>query len=84
MLLTGKDCNAALDWTIEEAAMDVPAFYAQPPAATPPASVGTIIVAQSDGKAKPPAERDVNAPSARSTRALGFLGGDRCSRWNRE
>ena len=44
---------AALETTTQEAAVDVPAFYAQPPAATPPTSLGAILVAQSDGKGVP-------------------------------
>lgn len=70
---------ATLETTTQEAALDVPAFYAQPPAAPPPASVGTILVAQSDGKGvplvlPPPAERPVRpakgAPAGRKREAI--------------
>lgn len=70
---------AALETTTQEAAVDVPAFYAQPPVATPPASLGSIIVAQSDGKGvplvlPPPAERSVRpgkgAPAGRKREAI--------------
>jgi len=59
--------------------VDVPAFYAQPPAATPPTSLGSIIVAQSDGKGVPlvlprPTERPARpakgAPTGRKREAI--------------
>ena len=43
----------ALETTSSEAAVDVAAFYAQPPDPAAPASVGTILVAQADGKGVP-------------------------------
>jgi hypothetical protein len=43
----------ALETTVAEAAVDVGAFYDQPPAPAPPASAGTILVAQADGKGVP-------------------------------
>lgn len=70
---------AALETTTQEAAVDVPAFYAQPPAAAPPTSLGSIIVAQSDGKGVPlvlpqPAKRLVRpakgAPAGRKREAI--------------
>lgn len=70
---------AALETTTQEAAVDVPAFYTQPPAALPPASLGSILVAQGDGKGVPlvlprPAERPVRpakgAPAGRKREAI--------------
>ena len=43
----------ALETTVAEAAVDVPAYYEQPPAPAAPASTGRILVAQADGKGVP-------------------------------
>ncbi|HEV8388855.1 MAG TPA: ISKra4 family transposase [Dongiaceae bacterium] len=43
----------ALETNVHEDARDVAAFYAQPPAASAPASSGSILVVQADGKGVP-------------------------------
>jgi hypothetical protein len=43
----------ALETTVAEAAVDVAAFYEQPPDPQAPASTGTILVAQADGQGVP-------------------------------
>lgn len=43
----------AFETTVAEGAADVAAFYDQPPAADTPASTGTLLVAQADGKGVP-------------------------------
>ncbi len=46
----------ALETGVAEDAVDVTAFYAQPPEPTAPAQLGTILVVQADGKGVPMAQ----------------------------
>ena len=58
----------ALETTVAEDAVDVGAFYDQPPAPAPPASAGTILVAHADGKGVPlvPAQYSRSCPQGQS------------------
>ena len=69
----------ALETVAGEDAGDVAAFYAQPPAAPPPAEAVSILVAQADGKGVPlvlpasaerPARRGKGSPSNRLREAV--------------
>src|SRR5205823_9964185 len=52
--ILGLDLSSqALETGVREDARDVAAFYDQPPALHPPTLLGTIVVAQADGKGVP-------------------------------
>jgi hypothetical protein len=55
----------ALETSLADAAGDVATFYDQPPALPPPATVGTILVVQADGKGVPMVQPPVDAPPVR-------------------
>jgi hypothetical protein len=57
----------ALETNVREDAQDVAAFYAQPPTTTDPATTGTIVVVQADGKGVPM----VQPPGAQAPLRLG-------------